>query len=108
MAGTIGRLTLLDDGCPDPWKVLTCLFCYMLIAAYHDDGNTKMACNHCIETGFTVHLAIDLELRNTTTERMHDGRIPCAGTSVISNEEDTIDCLLYTSPSPRDRTRSRM
>ena len=22
--------------------------------------------------------------------------------------EDSMDCLLYTSPSPRDRTRSRM
>ena len=26
----------------------------------------------------------------------------------ISTEEDLIGCLLYTSPSPRDRTRSRM
>ena len=25
-----------------------------------------------------------------------------------SNKENILDCLLYTSPSPRDRTRSRM
>ena len=31
------------------------------------------------------------------------------GTSVITNAStNTITCLLYTSPSPRDRTRSRM
>ena len=27
---------------------------------------------------------------------------------VITNRYDLKDCLLYTSPSPRDRTRSRM
>ena len=27
---------------------------------------------------------------------------------VTNNAEDNTDCLLYTSPSPRDRTRSRM
>src|SRR5450830_180024 len=90
MAGAIGRLTLLDSGRPDPWKVLTCLFCNMLIATYHDDGNAKIACNHCIKASFTVRLTIDFELRNTTTERMHDCRIPCPGTSVISNEKNTI------------------
>ena len=26
----------------------------------------------------------------------------------LSNRDESIDCLLYTSPSPRDRTRSRM
>src|SRR5450830_168358 len=95
MAGAIGRLTLLDSGRPDPWKVLTCLFCNVLIATYHDDGNAKIACNHCIKAGFTVRLAIDLELRNTTAERMHDRGIPCAGTSVISNEEDTIEAGIH-------------
>ena len=26
----------------------------------------------------------------------------------LTNSDETIGCLLYTSPSPRDRTRSRM
>ena len=29
-------------------------------------------------------------------------------TRTPSNAAEFIDCLLYTSPSPRDRTRSRM
>ena len=29
-------------------------------------------------------------------------------TRALSRDETTKDCLLYTSPSPRDRTRSRM
>ena len=30
------------------------------------------------------------------------------GTALQPNPYKDIDCLLYTSPSPRDRTRSRM
>ena len=30
------------------------------------------------------------------------------GTEILSDGEHGRDCLLYTSPSPRDRTRSRM
>ena len=33
------------------------------------------------------------------------GRHPTAGMDVVARSND---CLLYTSPSPRDRTRSRM
>ena len=37
-------------------------------------------------------------------------RVTDSGQNLNSNEIDTVDitCLLYTSPSPRDRTRSRM
>ena len=28
--------------------------------------------------------------------------------SFVTDTKGSIDCLLYTSPSPRDRTRSRM
>ena len=35
-----------------------------------------------------------------------DGEI--FGQAIHYYEENEIDCLLYTSPSPRDRTRSRM
>ena len=31
-----------------------------------------------------------------------------AATAFPNDSEDRYDCLLYTSPSPRDRTRSRM
>ena len=37
------------------------------------------------------------------------GQEPVAvGSCVHLKDDDTITCLLYTSPSPRDRTRSRM
>ena len=39
-----------------------------------------------------IDLTQTLELTNTALEKVHQ----------------TISCLLYTSPSPRDRTRSRM
>ena len=34
--------------------------------------------------------------------------MPLDGTELADYEEVIRDCLLYTSPSPRDRTRSRM
>ena len=37
--------------------------------------------------------------------------IVCAeieGENVLIDVDEYMDCLLYTSPSPRDRTRSRM
>ena len=42
-----------------------------------------------------------------TVRVSNDGYKP-SGTSVTLNANQTIRCLLYTSPSPRDRTRSRM
>ena len=32
----------------------------------------------------------------------------CLGTEIVFESSDLLICLLYTSPSPRDRTRSRM
>ena len=32
----------------------------------------------------------------------------CGGHSAETNYKEVCTCLLYTSPSPRDRTRSRM
>jgi len=43
------------------------------------------------------------ELSRSTVES-----IPAADVQIIPSEQSIIICLLYTSPSPRDRTRSRM
>ena len=37
-----------------------------------------------------------------------EGLIASSGAAMIDSGEYTGSCLLYTSPSPRDRTRSRM
>ena len=42
---------------------------------------------------------------------INDEEYKSVGVNIIDNEKDIIknsDCLLYTSPNPRDRTRSRM
>ena len=40
---------------------------------------------------------------------MHYGSVAGEESFVVALEDDSgITCLLYTSPSPRDRTRSRM
>ena len=45
-------------------------------------------------------------------EAMHDGKVetnyPCAMSSPCSLDDKAEDCLLYTSPSPRDKRQSRM
>ena len=50
-------------------------------------------------------------LRGLTTQLIREGRVTTtkARAKALRNEaERMITCLLYTSPSPRDRTRSRM
>ena len=37
-----------------------------------------------------------------------DGVIVCSGTGIFFSQDGTSCCLLYTSPSPRDATLSRM
>ena len=45
-------------------------------------------------------------VRNLLIHRGFDVAVPCTSGAQAINQADT--CLLYTSPSPRDRTRSRM
>src|SRR5665811_2515009 len=56
----------------------------------------------------TVNQVWDQEVRNTIMEQ----QLAQLGLNIeqdqIMNYIGTIPCLLYTSPSPRDRTRSRM
>ena len=48
-------------------------------------------------------LGLNLWLRLTPFDFVWDGRVPWERLSL-----GPLTCLLYTSPSPRDRTRSRM
>ena len=45
-------------------------------------------------------------IENELTSSIHCGLLVLAGFETDDTTEDI--CLLYTSPSPRDRTRSRM
>ena len=58
--------------------------CPMCSKQYYDLGRSELECPECGK-----------EIEVTTMSRPRRGRKPGS-------------CLLYTSPSPRDRTRSRM
>ena len=47
----------------------------------------------------------DADLIETNWRRATESGIGCV---IINNDTDTSACLLYTSPSPRDRQKSRM
>ena len=51
-------------------------------------------------------IAVLKALRLSDVERLIG--LAASAFEVGSYQEDLLDCLLYTSPSPRDRTRSRM
>ena len=68
-------------------------------------------------TGFSQFLGLESEVHATsehgTTYRIYaefgSATDECVATySVGAAEDNPVTCLLYTSPSPRDRTRSRM
>ena len=48
------------------------------------------------------------EVRDHDGDPWKSGRVKLRVYGRHDNEQDIKDCLLYTSPSPRDRTRSRM
>ena len=52
----------------------------------------------------TIHKAIDCGIRHFDTAELYG---PFIGEEILA-EAISQSCLLYTSPSPRDRTRSRM
>ena len=41
-------------------------------------------------------------------QNLHNTAISVSGASLVNTRQEFSTCLLYTSPSPRDRTRSRM
>ena len=56
-----------------------------------------------------------IKFDNTNEKLVAEGKTPAVGERVLMGitkaslqTESFISCLLYTSPSPRDRTRSRM
>ena len=57
------------------------------------------------KTVWTEHTHESMDLSNGTTAL---GVAVALGEIEMPTDEDVMHCLLYTSPSPRDRTRSRM
>ena len=70
-----------------------------LVPIHHDDGSLALSHEEFPRPGTTLE---DLAGLNPSFEKM--------GAHKPEGAARTIDetCLLYTSPSPRDRTRSRM
>ena len=68
---------------------------------------------------FKIRIELDRDARTITVtdngigmtkdELLENLGVICkSGTLAFKTQNDVKDCLLYTSPSPRDRTRSRM
>ena len=73
---------------------LSCSFCGLskLQTKVLVAGQDAHICDQCIEQAFSI-----LNHQNTSEDL-----------TTLSDITDLSPCLLYTSPSPRDRTRSRM
>ena len=57
---------------------------------------------------YTLYLCTDRNIMTTETIEESVELAIKGGVSVVQLREKECSCLLYTSPSPRDRTRSRM
>ena len=70
------------------------------------NGVIEMVENMCSTVFDDLELSTDISF----DEKNADFSFPWAKASMFTlvSEEVGINCLLYTSPSPRDRTRSRM
>ena len=59
-----------------------------------------------------VYMVVNLHVTNAEEYRVYEkGFFPLLkkyGGTFVTYDDQTYTCLLYTSPSPRDRTRSRM
>ena len=61
------------------------------------------------EAAMAVRKGIKLFIDESSKENFKKAGIEVAGTKVeMINDSQIVICLLYTSPSPPDRTRSRM
>ena len=67
-------------------------------------GNINQLINHHSNSIFRPHRSFSLNLRNTNTSETYAYKIKAS----FFNNELNYDCLLYTSPSPRDLSTSRM
>ena len=73
-------------------------------ATYAIDGDQLTIANEAGETVLTFKASVPATLVGTNwVATMYN-----TGTEAVTNVMEGTTCLLYTSPSPRDRTRSRM
>ena len=72
-------------------------------------GQSNYAASKSALIGFTKSIALEVASRGITCNLIAPGFISTPMTDKLSDDQKrNIVCLLYTSPSPRDRTRSRM
>ena len=84
-----------------------------VIEAWNSDlsrrmGRPKLYSDLAIETALTLRLLFKLPLRQTEGFLKSIFSLMNVGLNVPDHTTLSRSCLLYTSPSPRDRTRSRM
>src|SRR5664280_2342633 len=78
---------------------------------YSRSGRTRMVSKLCVDSTTDLPFAVAQEIKPCSSRRL--GRSRCSSGSSIRRTSvhcatRARSCLLYTSPSPRDRTRSRM
>ena len=79
-------------------------------------GDPAVGSGHFLVSALNELIAIKSELRvltDTQGKRLSGWHVEVVNDELVVTDRDTSDayqytCLLYTSPSPRDRTRSRM
>jgi len=86
--------------------------CGMLSLATAKQLTPKQRSSQILETtgikgGLVIHLGCS-DGRLTAALRANDSYLVHGLDTDVANVARARDCLLYTSPSPRDRTRSRM
>ena len=73
-----------------------------------DLGGATRTLNVGLGTGPIYDLGISAAVANGALTKIGTGRLYLSGVSTYTGTTLVQTCLLYTSPSPRDRTRSRM
>ena len=68
------------------------------------DQIIKEVCQQAFNPNHKIHLASAAEFSQLQNAR----QLVDFELEALKDSSETISCLLYTSPSPRDRTRSRM
>ena len=79
-------------------------------------GEKELNKNFLIAGGLVLAIGLAVAIGVTLVDEPLDGNLPEGETTVngdflpefASENDDNIACLLYTSPSPRDRQKSRM
>ena len=102
-AGLLGRAPVFEG---DVRKEMTCLSCDGLGQSGEEEG-----CDTCRGRGVADYIIPGpnrpIQLVGTVFDS-RSGRVEGADITAHQAEGDLTDCLLYTSPSPRDQRGSRM